>query len=872
LSGRRIALLLYFALLGASHVAWRLREHPPELDGDEELSQLPVPESEGSARSQVVYWDRPADSPAAPVLLFLHGSPGRKEHFGRLAGELAGRYRVVALDLPGFGKSDWSLPDTSIRTHARYTLELMDELGIGAAHVVGFSLGGGVGLEMWDLAPKRVASLVLLSSIGVQELELFGTYELNHGLHGLQLGLVQTLRWTFPHFGADDGLRSALAYAANFYDTDQRPLRGVLERFEPPLLILHGEEDFLVPAAAAREHHRIVPQSELVMYDGSHFLLWTRVPDVARRIADVVDATEAGRAVRRRDAPPERVARAARPFDPASVPRFAGPALLVILLLVALGTLVSEDLTCIAAGLLVSQGRLGFVAASGAAFMGIFLGDMLLYLAGRTVGRPIVERRPVRWLVSAASVARAARWFERRGPLVVVLSRFMPGLRLPTYVVAGIVRANAFTFCLYFVVAGLLWTPLLVGFSAWAGKEAADAIEGFDRFALPAFLGLLLVLFVVQRAVLPSLTHRGRRLLLGSFRRKIEWEYWPLWVLYAPVLVYAFWLMLRHRSLTVASAVNPGIPAGGFVGESKRQILDALDPPAEFRADYLLLAAETAPEEREREARVFAGQHGLPVVLKPDTGQRGAGVRILRDEGALRAAARDVATDSLLQEYVDGPEFGVFYVRHPDAERGRIFSITEKRLPSVVGDGERTLERLILDDPRAVCMARAYMEANAERLLDVVPPGESVRLVELGTHCRGAIFLDGRHVHTPELAEAFERISRRFEGFHFGRYDVRARSVADLQAGRFKVLELNGLTSEATHIYDPRISLREAWATLFEQWRLAFEIGAANRRRGARPASPGEILRALWSFRRAGSRARRARGSRHAPGQRAAQA
>ena len=48
-------------------------------------------------------------------------------------------------------------------------------------------MGGGVALELYRLAPERVASLVLLSSIGVQEMELLGDYSLNHVVHGLQL-------------------------------------------------------------------------------------------------------------------------------------------------------------------------------------------------------------------------------------------------------------------------------------------------------------------------------------------------------------------------------------------------------------------------------------------------------------------------------------------------------------------------------------------------------------------------------------------------------------------------------------------------------------------------------------------------------------
>lgn len=107
-------------------------------------------------------------------------------------------------------------------------------------------------------------------------------------------------------------------------------------------------------------------------------------------------------------------------------------------------------------------------------------------------------------------------------------------------------------------------------------------------------------------------------------------------------------------------------------------------------------------------------------------------------------------------------------------------------------------------------------------------------LVAVGTHCRGAIFLDGSKLETAELAAEIERICGSFAGFHFGRLDLKAPSLEHFRAGRsLRVLELNGVTSEATHIYDPTFSLLDAYRVLFRQWRLAFEIGAANQRLGA---------------------------------------
>lgn len=851
---RRRLLLGYLALLAASHLVGCLRSGAPEPGPDARVLELLA--VDGDARTdqlvRLVWHDAPAEAGAdAPTLLVLHGSPGSRHDFDGFTRALGGRFRVIAPDLPGFGASRQDLPDYSSRAHARYCLDLLEDLGVERAHVVGFSLGGVVAANLTDLAPERVASLTLLSSTGVQEHELFGDARLNHLVHGLQLGAVRAATLLLPHFGWLDRAFFGRAYARNFYDTDQRPVRGMLERWGGPTLVLHGRKDFLVPPEAAEEHHRILPQSELVWLDGGHLLLFLKPAVVAEAVAGFVDRVESGAARTRATAEPARLAAAAVPFDPRAIAPAAGFALLLLAFGLVAATWVSEDLTCIAAGLLVAQGRLDFWPAATACLIGITSGDVGLFLAGRWLGRPAVKRAPLRWVVSEWRVERASAWFERRGLAAILLSRLMPGLRLPTYFAAGVLRTSLWRFGLWFLLAGILWTPFLVGLSAWAGEQVEDSIALFERWSLPVLLLLLASFFLVERLALPMCTARGRRLLLGSVRRKLRWEFWPPWAFYPPVVLYVCWLALRHRSLALVTAVNPAIPGGGFIGESKSAILAGLHAAPELVARHLLLRADEQPERRVERARAFLAEAGLafPVVLKPDIGQRGSGVLILADEPRLERHLRELAVDSILQEYVPGPEFGVFWLREPGADRGRIFSITDKRLPVVTGDGERTLEQLILADDRAVCAASTYLEANAERLLDVPAAGERVELVHLGTHCRGAIFLDGRELATPAVEEVFERLSAGFDGFCFGRYDVRAASREDFAAGRgFKVIELNGLTSEATHIYDPRTDLLTAYRTLFEQWRLAFAIARANRDRGARPARLRAMLRELLGY------------------------
>jgi hypothetical protein len=113
------------------------------------------------------------------------------------------------------------------------------------------------------------------------------------------------------------------------------------------------------------------------------------------------------------------------------------------------------------------------------------------------------------------------------------------------------------------------------------------------------------------------------------------------------------------------------------------------------------------------------------------------------------------------------------------------------------------------------------------------------------------VFLDGTWVKTEALEAAIDRISKNYDGFYFGRYDIRTPCVQDFQQGRnFKVVELNGVTSEATHIYDPRNSLWKAYKVMFAQWDIAFEIGAQNRLRSSNPTSLRALASLILEFKR----------------------
>ena len=352
-------------------------------------------------------------------------------------------------------------------------------------------------------------------------------------------------------------------------------------------------------------------------------------------------------------------------------------------------------------------------------------------------------------------------------------------------------------------------------------------------------------------AVAASLQRMTRR-MLGHWKRFSRWEFWPPYLFYPPVAVYIAYLGIKYRSCTLFTVANPAIPASGFVGESKHQILEHLKDAAPWLPHSTLLGSGTTAQ-RLAEAREFMRSHGLqlPVVLKPDAGQRGSAVSIIRSFEQLEVYLTRASFPVILQEYIPGEEYGVFYYRLPCDRRGHIFSVTEKRMSALFGDGKRSLEELILADDRAVCMSDFYLRKNSGRIHEIPALGERVQLAEIGTHCRGAIFLDGSDTITPELEDVIDQIARSFDGFFFGRFDIRVPSRQDFTAGRnLKIVELNGVTSEATHIYDPKMSLGAAYRVLFAQWRIAFEIGHINRERGFRTAPVRELLRAAFEYRR----------------------
>lgn len=325
-------------------------------------------------------------------------------------------------------------------------------------------------------------------------------------------------------------------------------------------------------------------------------------------------------------------------------------------------------------------------------------------------------------------------------------------------------------------------------------------------------------------------------------QRLVRWEFWPWRVVYVPIAVYWFFLSIKARGWVFFSAANPCMRFGGLIAYSKtdvtKLVLKAYLPKTIF--------IEQADAFSDILSKVDACGMAFPLIIKPDMGERGKGVKILRGEEDLKTALSTEYERMLLQVYEDLPmELGVMYSRHPDEENGKITSIVIKEFPVVVGDGKSTLLALILGNLRTRLSYKVHVKRFANRLNEVIPKGETVRIVHIGNHMLGTTFYNGNHLISPELETVFDTLSKAIEGFYIGRFDVRTASIDALFTGDFKVIEVNGVNSEPCHIFHPDRSLFLAWRDLFIHWTRIADISIANHKRGIPYGSFREINREI---------------------------
>ena len=308
------------------------------------------------------------------------------------------------------------------------------------------------------------------------------------------------------------------------------------------------------------------------------------------------------------------------------------------------------------------------------------------------------------------------------------------------------------------------------------------------------------------------------------------------------------WFALRSRHPFFFTTANPGIQTGGLFSESKIQILQTI--PQRYLPITLFLSNQEPLEQVAEKVRI-AGL-SFPIIAKPDVGERGLLVKIIRDELELIEHLNAHPIDWILQEYISLPvEASIFYYRLPGAKKGEITSICLKEFLHFSGDGKTTIGAWMAADFRASKQLDRFKKEQPQLLEQVLPVGEKIILEPIGNHVRGTTFLNGNDWISPELETVFDQLIDQMQDMFYGRFDLRCQSMELLQKGQqFKVLEFNGIGAEPAHIYDPKIPIRKKYSEIFRHWKVIFQIYRLQKARGVKAESWSGMLKYYRNYAR----------------------
>jgi 3-oxoadipate enol-lactonase len=174
---------------------------------------------------------------------------------------LSQKYRVIAFDNRGVGRTDKPDIPYTIEMMANDTAGLLQALEIKQAHILGISMGGRIAMALALQHPDRVKSLILASTFARQTVNTRPSLRLRL-MHYSPVRIFR--KYPQPHYAYDRQL-----IASRSYDCSDR-----LDQIRVPTLILHGTKDKLVPIPLALEMHEGIKGSKMMTFNGGHIFFF----------------------------------------------------------------------------------------------------------------------------------------------------------------------------------------------------------------------------------------------------------------------------------------------------------------------------------------------------------------------------------------------------------------------------------------------------------------------------------------------------------------------------------------------------------------------------------------------------------------------
>ena len=318
-----------------------------------------------------------------------------------------------------------------------------------------------------------------------------------------------------------------------------------------------------------------------------------------------------------------------------------------------------------------------------------------------------------------------------------------------------------------------------------------------------------------------------------------NFEYWPFWLFYIPMYFYGIYLALKSGSAMYFSTTNPGMKYSGVMGESKYKVLQSI--PETYRPKTIFVASST-PYTSILD-QIKSNKLSYPFVIKPDVGERGKNIEVIDNEHALKSYLINKSFDLNIQEFITLElEFGILYHHIPGEEKGQITSVVQKGFLYAKGDGQSNLLELLRKEIRIANRLDYFENKFRDKLETILQEGEKLYLEPIGNHSRGTTFYNANHIINDQLTQVFDHISHKIEGYYYGRFDLKVKSLEDLYEGKnMKIIELNGVSSEVAHIYDPAYQLIQAYKDVFKHMKYIYQIAKKNHNNGV-------SYNSLWAF------------------------
>lgn len=288
---------------------------------------------------------------------------------------------------------------------------------------------------------------------------------------------------------------------------------------------------------------------------------------------------------------------------------------------------------------------------------------------------------------------------------------------------------------------------------------------------------------------------------MTKLHKLINYEYWPWYIWHGLALPIHIYNAVKCRTLVYFTVLNPAMGnSGGFFGDSKLNIGKTI--PSPYRLNEIMLDVKANIEQQ-----LLSNDFQFPVVLKPDAGERGEGVVIINSAKEIIEYLNKYGNGDygiIAQEYCESTnEYGIFMINHP--QKGWFISGITGKIPlHIMGDGKHTLLDLLAKNKRYKMQIGRLLAEGKFDLQKVYEEGEIIVVEKILNHRLGTQFTNETTQLDTQLQNALADVVKDFKGFNYGRFDIKADNLNQIKQGNFKIIELNGVASEPTIIYDQK--------------------------------------------------------------------